>query len=291
MIEKAKIEDTIYDVISYNDYCRNRDAYNMYASSIAIKDGSGYILPIRSQTDVRPGFYPMGGIDIFKLPVGRECTMYNQSNIINFSEAKNLRGVIEAQERLNKAERSILISADSITSPDIYDNDSPFMKAIKTAIIKKHIDLDKYSHRFSENYPNDKRLLKKDDMTMQKGITYANCLDFDMYLIIKDKNPDVPNPIGHPFMVKLTGNGAGFYDGYSEEQINKITESIGGVPEEVPAAYNLYMPMQYYASYNPYATQYHNYYNYVQTVTSPAFYNSCPYFYPYYFFYPYYNYR
>ena len=261
MIEKAKIEDAIYDVISYKEYCRNREAYNQYASSIAIKDGSGYILPIRSQTDIRPGFYPMGGIDIFKPPVGRDCATYSQSNVINFSEAKNLRGVIEAQERLNKAERSILVSADSITNPDIYDNDSPFMKAIKTAIIRKHIDLDKYAHRFSENYPNDKRLLKKDDMTMQKGITYANCLDFDMYLIIKDKSPDVPNPIGSPIVVKLTGDGAGFYDGYSKEQIDAITDKIGGMPEEAPAAYQAsYCPylINHYAGYYPYG--YYPYY-------------------------------
>lgn len=288
MIEKAKIEDSIYDVISYKEYCRNRESYNQYASSVAIKDGSGYILPIRSQTDVRPGFYPMGGIDIFKPPVGRDCAMYSQSNVINFSEAKNLRGVIEAQERLKKAERSILISADNITCPDVYDSDSPFMKAIKTAIIRKHIDLDKYSHRFSENYPNDKRLLKKDDMTMQKGITYANCLDFDMYLIIKDKSPDVPNPIGHPICVKLTGEGAGFYDGYSEKQIQEITEKAGPVPEECPAAYgeNYYQYNQYPYGYNnqpmQWPQQYYPSNPYYQNITMaqyPYQYTMNPYFY------------
>lgn len=149
MIKKAKIEDSIYDVVTYKEYCRNRESYNRYSSTIAIEEG-GYILPIRTVTDIRPGFYPAngGGVDFFKPPMGRDCVIYNQSNIINFSEAKNLRGVIEAQDKLNKAERSILISIDNVTIPEIYDNDTPFMKAIKTAIIKKRIDLDKYAHRF-----------------------------------------------------------------------------------------------------------------------------------------------
>jgi len=166
-----------------------------------------------------------------------------------YSSAKNLRGIIEAQDKLNKAERSILITIDNLTIPEICDNDTPFMKAIKTAIIRKRIDLDKYSHRFGDNFANDKRLLKKDDMTQQKGITYANCLDFDMYMIIKDTNPNVPNPIGEPIVVKLTGEGAGFYDGYSDAQINEITELASNDPEVVQAAaYGLlnHMNFRYY---------------------------------------------
>ena len=253
MVKKAKIEDTIYDVISYKEYCKNRDSYNQYSSSIAIDDGSGYIFPIRNISDIRPGFYPTGGVDFFKPPQGRDCINYDQTNVINFSEAKNLRGVIEAQDKLNKAERSILVSVDNLTVPEICDNDSPFMKAIKMAILKKRIDLDKYAHRFSENYPNDKRLLKKDDMTMQKGITYANNLDFDMYLIIKDQNDDVPNPIGEPIVVKLTGDGAGFYNQYTQDQINQIT-NVGNYPTVEPvAAYNMnYNPYYQYGYYNPY---------------------------------------
>lgn len=251
MIKKAKIEDAIYDVISYNEYCKNRETYNKYSGSIAIEDGSGYILPIRTPTDIRPGFYPAPseGIDFFKSPVGRECSLYDQSNVINFSEAKNLRGIIEAQDKLNKAERSILISIDNVTLPEIYDNDSPFMKAIKTAIIKKHIDLDKYAHRFGENYANDKRLLKKDDMTQQKGITFANCLDYDMYMIFKDTSPDVPNPIGEPIVVKLTGENAGFYDGYPSEQIETITTMATNNPGTTSAAS---YPQGYYPQYSPY---------------------------------------
>jgi hypothetical protein len=35
----------------------------------------------------------------------------------------------------------------------------------------------------------------------------AECLDMNVDLIISDKNPNVPNPIGMPIKVSLTGNG------------------------------------------------------------------------------------
>ena len=267
MIKKARIEDALYDVITYEEYMRNKEIYSRYASNIAIESG-GYILPVRTQTDTRPGFYPIKTTDdgtvehseaVFKLPKDdEEKAKYDVSNVINFSDAKNFRGVIEAQDKLNKAERSILTTADNITIPEVYDNDSPFMKAIKTAIIKKHIDLDKYAHRFGNNFPNDKRLLKKDDMTLQKGITYANCLDFDIYAIIQDTDSDVPNPIGEPIVVKLTGDYAGFtndYDGYTQQ----ITEAATNEPitmdlkAAIPQNFvnNLYVPEGYSVYISP----------------------------------------
>lgn len=40
--------------------------------------------------------------------------------------------------------------------PIVSNLDSPEMQRLKSAIIAKHIDLDKYSDRFGENYPNIK---------------------------------------------------------------------------------------------------------------------------------------
>ena len=237
MIKKARIEDALYVVISYEEYMKNREIYSRYQSNIAIETG-GYVLPVRTPTDVKPGFYP-SKLDedneaVFKLPsTDEEKEKFDAKCIINFSDAKSFRGIIEAQDKLNKAERSILITADCITIPEVRDSDTPFMKAIKTAINRKHIDLDKYAHRFGNNYPNDKRLLKKDDMTLQKGITYANCLDFDIYAIIRDNNPDVPNPIGDPIIVKLTGDNSGFTEEY-RDSVDFITEQATTTPISTP---------------------------------------------------------
>lgn len=244
MIKKATVEDCLYDVISEEEYKKNRDIYDKSGGNIAIEH-NGFILPIRSsQSDMRPGYY--AGSDKteprFTMPTTEsEVSAYSAINhLIDFSKAKNLRDIIDAQDKLRKSERSILTTADNITIPEIKDDDTPFMKAIKTCILKKGIDLDKYGYRFGNNYPNDKRLLRKPDMTLQKGITYANCLDFDMYLIIKDNNPDVPNPIGETIIVRLTGDSSGFTSEYADKAdiIADIATTEPGCLKE--AAYTQY---------------------------------------------------
>lgn len=204
-LEKAKIGDAIYDVIDIDEYYKNPTAYSN--SYTAIKGGDGYVYPIRSKTDTRPGFYPTGGFDFFKSPIGQECQMYTQQNIINFHDATTLREVIQTQQKLMSEERSILTSIDNVFAPDISENDTPEMKAIKQAILDKHIDLDKYESRFGPNYNNDKRLLKKNSITFGKLRSICDALDIKASITIEDAAPDVPNPIGRIISADLTGCG------------------------------------------------------------------------------------
>ena len=252
--KKAKIEDVIYDVVSNAEFQRNRDVYLRYSKSIAIEN-DGNLYPIRTATDTRPGYYPgeTRDQDFFRNPESDEQKAnFGLENIIDFSKAKSLKEVIETQDKLNKAERSILTTVDNITIPEVCENDTPFMKAIKTAIVQKHIDLDKYGYRFGNNYPNDKRLLKKDDITLLKGIAYADCLDFDIYAIIKDNNPDVPNPIGAPIVVKLTGDNAGFTDEFNDK-LDEIT-ACGTIPVTMPSLNAAYMQINPYQANLLYGT-------------------------------------
>lgn len=199
-MRKMKIRDALYDVITYDEFCRNRPLYMRYPESVAIMLGDGFVYPIRNPaSDFRAGMYPMGmGMDYFKPPISRyEIADYSQSNIIDFSEAKTFRDVITSQERLNKEERSILTTINSLTVPVIQDSDEPAMVALKEAIIAKHIDLDSYDYRFGQsNFPNDKRLLKKDSISLKKLVSYCNALDIKATLTLQDVNPDVPNPMG-----------------------------------------------------------------------------------------------
>lgn len=203
-LEKAKIGDAIYDVISLDEFYRDPSAYGSYT---AVKGDDGYIYPIRTRTDSRPGFYPTGGLDFFKAPTFGEANMYTQQNIINFKEASGLRDVIICQQRLMSAERSILTTIDSVFTPEIGENDTPEMKAMKQAIIDKHIDLDKYEPRFGPNYNNDKRLLKKKNITFGKLRSICDALDMKATLVLEDAAPDVPNPIGRTITAELTGTG------------------------------------------------------------------------------------
>ena len=202
-LEKAKIGEAIYDVISIDEFYRDPSAYGAYT---AIKGGDGYVYPIRTKTDTRPGFYPTGGLDFFKPPTHGEGIIYSQQNIINFHDATNLREVIRTQQKLMSAERSILTTIDNVFTPEINENDTPEMKAIKQAIIDKHIDLDKYEPRFGPNYNNDKRLLKKNSITFGKLRSICDALDIRVTMTIEDAAPDVPNPIGRVITTELTGN-------------------------------------------------------------------------------------
>lgn len=236
-MKKAKIDNTIYDVISMEDFKTNRKIYERSAGPIAIEKENGILYPIRTPSDTRCGFYPKSdknSADFFIEPDEGQTELFTASaTIIDFTAAKNLREVIEAQDKLNRAERSILTTADNITVPEVTDTDTPFMKAIKTTILQKRVDLDKYAHRFGNNYPNDKRLLRKNDMTLQKGITYAECLDFDMYLIITDAGADVPNPVGDPIVVRLTGDRSGFTEDF-KGAIPEITDMVSDTPVQMP---------------------------------------------------------
>ena len=206
-MRKMKIRDSLYDVITYPDFTRGRDVYMKYWESVAIIGDDGYVYPIRNpQYDNRPGLYPLGlGMDWFKGPMSTyEMREYSTANIIDFNDAKSFRDVIEMQNRLNQEERSILTTINQLTIPTIQDNDEPAMVALKEAIIAKHIDLDSYDYRFGEsNFPNDKRLLKKESISLKKLIAYCNALDINATLTLSDLNPDVPNPMGKDIVYSL----------------------------------------------------------------------------------------
>lgn len=201
-LEKAKINDAIYDVISIEEYYKNPSAYGSYT---AIDGRDGFIYPIRTKTDNRPGFYPTGGLDFFKQPIGGEVNVYTQQNVINFKDATSLREIIQTQQKLESEERTILTTIDNVFAPEITNGDTPEMRALKQAVLDKHIDLDKYESRFGPNYNNDKRLLKKNSITFGKLRSIADALDIKVSMTIEDAAPDVPNPIGRAITVDLTG--------------------------------------------------------------------------------------
>lgn len=201
-LEKAKIDGAIYDVISREEYVKNPQLYD--SQYVAIKGNDGFIYPIRSRTDNRPGYYTNDAFFFYKQPAVDEYQTYSSQNIINFKNAETLRDIIKTQQKLVSEERTILTTIDNVFAPDIGENDTPEMKATKQAILDKHIDLDKYEPRFGPNYNNDKRLLKKGRITFDKLRAIADALDIKATLILEDKNADVPNPIGRVITVDIT---------------------------------------------------------------------------------------
>ena len=78
------------------------------------------------------------------------------------------------------------------------------MVALKMALNSKHIDIDKYAGRFGDNYPNDKRQLKLESATLKIIKRFCENCDMDAILILKDKDENVPNPMGKEIKVSLT---------------------------------------------------------------------------------------
>ena len=203
-LEKAKIDGAIYDVVSVEEYYKNPDMYGSYTALTWNNDG--YVYPIRSKNDNKPGCYMTGGMDFFIKPTEENAYLYSQDNIINFKNASNLKEIIQNQQRLMNDERSVLMTIDNLFDPGLSDNDTPEMKAFKQAIICKGIDIDKYEQRIGPNFNNDKRLMRKDSITFKKLRTLCDALDMKATITIEDASPDVPNPIGKVIEAEITGN-------------------------------------------------------------------------------------
>lgn len=213
---KKVVEGVMYDIIPEREFSNNPSQNNQFT---AIDMGNGFIYPVRplSRYDNNPGvknapglyYRPDNGIFMIQHPTTvREIEAYNSSeNLIDFRAAEDMRDYIQTKQRLASAERSILTSIDNVFQPEITENDTPEMIALKQAILDKHIDLDKYEPRFGPNYNNDKRLLKKNSITFGKLRAICDALDMKATITFEDANPDVPNPIGRTITAELTGEG------------------------------------------------------------------------------------
>lgn len=203
-MKKCFIDNKIYDVLSFDEYIKQKEYCDNSITSI---EDNGYIFPIRSKKDGEVGVYQITP-DLYKFidpSTDEEKEEYSDSHLINFDDASSLKDIIEKTNQLKSAERTILTTPDNITMPSIGENDTPEMIGLKEAVIAKHIDIDKYQGRFGSNYSNDKRLLNDSSITLLKLKTMFKALDMKGTLIIEDLNEDVPNPIGKKIIVDLLG--------------------------------------------------------------------------------------
>ena len=201
----------MYSVVGWDEYCRNPELYTQYS---AVRMDDGFIYPIRTcMRDNRPGAVNKPGayvgqaMTFFEKPVTEEQKKeYSSEGIIDFGAAENMRQFIQTKQRLASAERNILTSIDNVFIPEIGSDDTPEMIALKQAIMDKHIDIDKYEQRFGPNYNNDKRLLKKRNITFGKLRSICKALDMKATITFEDANPNVPNPIDKVITAELIGD-------------------------------------------------------------------------------------
>lgn len=206
-MKKVKINDKLMTVISLEEYNRNPEVYSQSSTAIELKD-QGLVLPmIGKYVDNEPGIY-VSSEELFSavnIPENRE--EYSLDKVIDLSDTKNMRELMEKQELVRDLEFEMLTTIDNIFAPKIGENCSPAMRALKTAVIEKKIDINKYGDRFGSNFNNDKRQYNKDTISMQMLERQCNGLDIKATLILEDASDNVPNPIGRKIVVELTEGG------------------------------------------------------------------------------------
>ena len=209
----APIDGKVMDIITEDEYSQK---FKMYSENPSIcsmtaletsKGDESYLLPFRGKTDDRPGVYPDGNLYFVKFPESEEEEKsYNKKNIdiVDFSNVDNINDFLAKNGQVREMENLSLSDSDEIFIPPISGRETEAMRAFKQAIAAKHMDIDRYSSRFGENYLNDKRILKGDDITLNKLVSICNKFDIEAKLILSDKHPDVANPMGNNIETILT---------------------------------------------------------------------------------------
>ena len=205
-LKQAVIDTKLYNVVSYEEYSNQPDLNNNYSTAVELTIGTEKkVLPVRSPLEKAPGIYNRGYKDDLVLPEAND-PQYDAKNIIDLSDVKNMEDLMRKQNQVRDIEREILTTVDDITSPNISSLDSPEMRVVKQAIIKKHMDINKYADRFGSNFANDKRILKTNSITQKMMKRILSNIDVKATLILEDASPDVPNPMGEKIEIVITDN-------------------------------------------------------------------------------------
>lgn len=211
MNDKAFIEGKIVDIVTPTEYKQQ----NIYGAGEAAIHANGSILPVRGKYNPNVvGYYPSEDEsalfgDKYVFPTSEEDKEnYNDSHIANFNNVSNIQELMIQQSKINDDQIRYLSDSDNIFKPVIDPvKDTPIMVGLKQAVIDKSIDINKYASRFSKTaFNNDKRLFNKEDISLKKFLDLTDKLDMKSTLIIEDRNPNVPNPIGHKIVINLGGD-------------------------------------------------------------------------------------
>lgn len=224
-VTKAAINGQVVDVVDYDEYAKDQEYYINRSDSAVPVDYKGreILLPIKGQysgNPISPGVYNAGCVDFIVYPDEAFAERYVCKNSITMSNNTDIKDLIVAGDMARRLDEPFITTPDSITNIPIKESDQPEMKCLKMALNAKHMDIDKYASRFGDNYPNDKRQLKSASATLNIIKRYcANC-DMEAILILKDSDPNVPNPIGREISISLTKSND---DDYAEENTSSLS--------------------------------------------------------------------
>lgn len=204
-ISRCVIDGQFYDLFSYDEYAKMKE---YYPGSAVLEEfnGNKIILPIRENytSITEPGIYRDGCIDFVVYPTEENISNYIPETIIELSNTDAMKDILQRKDTLSRLDEPWITSPDNITIFNICKEDKAEMRCLKTAMNKKEIDIDKYGKRFGDNFPNDKRQLRNNSATLNIIKRFCKHLDMEALLTLRDKNPNVPNPMNCEITVSLT---------------------------------------------------------------------------------------
>lgn len=199
-MKKIELENKIYSVTTIEDYTNNPDLYNPKFTAI---EGHGVVLPIRNRNgETGPGYYHQPGSMCCEVVKPDNPENYSTDKIIDYTNAKDIGDILRNNELIKDIQSDIMTTSDNIFYLKISDNDTPEMKALKTAINAKQVDKSQYEDRFTQ-FQNDMRLLKGNSITLAKLISICGAFDISAELTLRDKD-NIPNPMNTEIVVDLT---------------------------------------------------------------------------------------
>lgn len=207
-MKKAKIAGKLMDVVSMEEYVKNSEGYNPSSTAIEFKE-QGIALPVINRFDASVGINVSQNklFGTINPPKEEDLDKYSTKDMIDLADVKNLRELMEKQEAVRDIEYDMLTNVDNIFQPKIGENCTPAMRALKTAVNDKNIDIHKYQARFGSNFNNDIRQFNKDKISLDMLERMCKCLDIKATLILEDMSDDIANPMGHTISVNLIEEG------------------------------------------------------------------------------------
>lgn len=201
-MKKMEINQKIYNVVTMDEYINSSELYENKFT--AIQD-HGLVLPIKGKNDFGPGYYIQANsmVNLIKKPPENMIDEYSENKIIDYNNAKSIGDIIKNNEMLRDIQSEFIVDDENILNLTISDNDTPEMKALKSAINSKKADKSQYEDRFDQ-YQNDMRLLTKGtSITLGKLISICSVFDISAELVLKDKD-GAPNPMNRVISIDLT---------------------------------------------------------------------------------------
>lgn len=201
-MKKAEIEGRLYNVTSMDEFTSCPDLYT--PKFTAIERPGECVLPIRNRTtDTGPGIYYQSGAMVAMVNKPENIEDYNAGKIIDFSNPKSIGEIFNKQQIIRDIQDEIMTTNENVLCLKVSDKDTPEMKALKTAINSKRVDIKQYEDRFDQ-FQNDMRLLKGNSITLGKTISICDVFDISAVLVLRDRDNNVPNPMNSTIEIDLT---------------------------------------------------------------------------------------